>query len=363
MLPEKPDAESCGYVFRDIPAKCTREKLIDRVRLKNAPETMLVWAPEVARMAPAVELPFLQDAIREQIRKRIGSNQKAAIFSAILWGLLAFTSRSGRAFQWQFMLMLSFGVIPIAEGWWRLRRLRDNGLETLSGRVASARYALWVRRQDRMVTWVLLGVIILIFVLEMGRGFDFSIRRAGLIKTEVRVSDAYRFLTAALLHLSVTHVVMNGMALAILGMVLEALVGGAGLALIFTFSALCGNASSYLFISETSVGASGGIMGLVGCLAVLGFHFRKTLPPNFAWHMVYAILITALTGLIAHSVIDNAAHAGGLLGGAALGWALFQGRNTLPLRLSPAAQWAGRASVALILIAALFIIALMLRVV
>ena len=104
-------------------------------------------------------------------------------------------------------------------------------------------------------------------------------------------------------------------------------------------------------------------MGLVGCLAVLGFHFRKILPPKFGWQMAYAVLITAFTGVIAHSVIDNAAHAGGAVGGTVLGWALFQGHQTLPLRPPPEAQWAGRASIALILLAALFIIGLMLRMV
>jgi hypothetical protein len=104
-------------------------------------------------------------------------------------------------------------------------------------------------------------------------------------------------------------------------------------------------------------------VGLVGCLAILGFHFRKILSPNFGWQVAYAVLITALTGIMADSVIDNAAHAGGAFGGAVLGWALFQGHRTLPLRPPPEVQWAGRASVALILLASLFTIALMLRMV
>ena len=366
LLPEKPDAESYGYIFQDNPVKCTREELMKRVRLQNAPQVALVWAPEVTRLVPAIELPFLLETVCEGIRKRITTNQTIAAFSAVVWGLpvlLSLGAGGGRNFQWQFMLMLSFGIIPMAEGWWELRRLRDRRPETISGRVASARYALWVRRQDRTVTWILVGVIVLVFFLELGRGLEFSINRAGLIKTGFHASDSYRFLTAALLHVNVMHVFMNAISLFILGMVMEGLVGGPAMALIFTFSALCGNACSFHFTSQTSAGASGGIMGLVGCLAVLGFHFRKILPPKFGWQMAYAVLITAFTGVIAHSVIDNAAHAGGAVGGAVLGWALFQGHQTLPLRPPPEAQWAGRASIALILLAALFIIGLMLRMV
>jgi membrane associated rhomboid family serine protease len=95
--------------------------------------------------------------------------------------------------------------------------------------------------------------------------------------------------------------------------------------------------------------------------AVLGFYFRKTLPPNFGLRMITAVILTAFSGAIARHSIDNAAHAGGLLGGALVGWLLVSTQKTLPLRLPPLAQFAGRASLALVLAATLFIVLLMLR--
>ena len=73
-------------------------------------------------------------------------------------------------------------------------------------------------------------------------------------------------------------------------------------------------------------------MGCVGFLAVMGWKRKNLLPPRFAVNILRSIAFLALLGLMAWSVIDNAAHAGGALTGALVGYWLFKNEtDSLPL--------------------------------
>lgn len=346
LLPAKPDADSHGYLFRKVFTRCSRDELIDRCRQ----QALLVWAPEVERLVPAIELPFLHGAIRECTQKKIRENLKLAGFYLLIYGLPLFIppSRGRGAFEFQFLLLLSFAVLPLVEGWWQLRQLDRETPETLPAEVTAARYGAWIDQQRRDFTWTLVAIIVVVFVLQLVAGMDRSVQRAGLTKIGLHAHDAYRFLTATLMHGGIMHIVMNAFSLFILGMILEALIGGAGVALVFTISALGGSMLSFACSAQTTVGASGGIMGLLGCLIVLGFRFREILPPGYVRRMIYAAVLTLLTGLAARHVIDNAAHAGGLFTGAALGWLLIRRQTALPLHSSELTKWAGYAATALL---------------
>jgi membrane associated rhomboid family serine protease len=360
LLPPKPDPITYGYVAREKPTDCSEEALIARCRLRGSSAVTLVWSPESERMVPPAALPFLHGALRERTRRSIHDNLGLALLFLVIYGLpLLLGGGSVRENEWQLLLLLSFAVIPLVEGWWQLRQWRQVTPEILAAEVASARYAFWIWRQRKVVAWFLLAIIAVVFGFQIIGGFEASIKEAGLTRIGLQMRDAYRFLTAGLLHGGVFHFLMNAAALFVLGVGVEALIGGAGLALVFTASALGGSALSFVCTAQTTVGASGGIMGLVGCLAVLGFRFRKILPPRFGHQMVYAVFLTALTGFAAHDVIDNAAHAGGLLTGAALGWILIRRQTTLPLHLPRVVQWAGYLSLALLIAAAALIAGLL----
>jgi membrane associated rhomboid family serine protease len=354
FLPEKPDATSYGYVFRETLTPCDRETLIERCRGEQGSTSLLVWAPETARVVPAVELPFLQEAIRERLRESTRRSMRLAGFCLFVYSVPFLGVRDWRSVEYQFFLLLSFAILPLVEGWWELRALRAQDPASLSAHSASARYAAWLQRQPREISWFLTAIIVVVFVLQLVHGMKDSIALTGLTKGPMPARETYRFLTGPLMHGSIPHVAMNAIALFFLGTIVEALLGSASMAFIFVASALGGSVLSYLFVSQPSVGASGGIMGLLGCLAVLGLHFRKILPPNFGRRMLYAVFLTAMTGLAARHIIDNAAHAGGLIVGAALGWEMVRGRTTLPLVASGLLVWAGR--FALVLIAVAFVV-------
>ncbi|MCM3901956.1 MAG: rhomboid family intramembrane serine protease, partial [Pyrinomonadaceae bacterium] len=71
-----------------------------------------------------------------------------------------------------------------------------------------------------------------------------------------------------------------------------------------------------------SAGASGALFGLVGVLFVFGIKFRHELPEGFkrafGTGMLPIIVINLFIGYLGRGLIDNAAHLGGLVAGAAL---------------------------------------------
>ena len=69
-----------------------------------------------------------------------------------------------------------------------------------------------------------------------------------------------------------------------------------------------------------SVGASGGIMGSIGYLAIYGYRHRRQLSPDFLKSMLVNIGFIAAFGLVAYQVVDNFAHLGGLIVGAIYGF-------------------------------------------
>ena len=70
-----------------------------------------------------------------------------------------------------------------------------------------------------------------------------------------------------------------------------------------------------------SAGASGALFGLVGVLFVFGIKYRHELPEGFkrafGTGMLPIILLNLGIGFMARGIIDNAAHMGGLISGAA----------------------------------------------
>ena len=75
-----------------------------------------------------------------------------------------------------------------------------------------------------------------------------------------------------------------------------------------------------------TAGASGALFGLVGVLFVFGIKFRNELPEGFkrafGTGLLPIILINLFIGFLGRQFIDNAAHLGGLLAGAAIALAV-----------------------------------------
>jgi rhomboid protease GluP len=194
------------------------------------------------------------------------------------------------------------------------------------------------------VTPVLLAVLVLIFIPmalspRINELFTEWGANRNLLVTE---GQWWRLITATFLHAGIIHILLNGYALFVIGMELEGLMGRARFAAVYAISALAGSVASYAFSPAlvSSVGASGAIFGLVGALGVyFGLHrklFGRMGNAQF-WNIILVILINVGIGFSGIFPIDNSAHIGGLLAGAAVGYALCP-RYTLGEWYNPLAR-------------------------
>lgn len=137
----------------------------------------------------------------------------------------------------------------------------------------------------------------------------------------------FRLVTPIFIHIGLLHIASNSWALWVVGPQVEKLYGSARFALIYLLSGMGGVLGSYFNPLSTrdswipSAGASGALFGLFGVLAVFGFKYRAELPQIFRRAFGSGVLPVILLNLyigFTFRFIDNAAHIGGLLTGAAL---------------------------------------------
>jgi rhomboid protease GluP len=193
------------------------------------------------------------------------------------------------------------------------------------------------RRMRRVppVTVVTLALLAAIFFAEVRMGALASresiIAMGALARERVVAGEYWRLLTAPWLHGGMEHLVGNGIALYILGMVCEAAFGRAQFVVLYVLSGLAGSIVSVLVSAGPSVGASGAIFGLQGAAIVLLRRERGRLLVRDR-RVGFVLLIWAIytiVGGLTDPFIDNGAHIGGALGGALISSRLH------PVVLSP----------------------------
>lgn len=139
--------------------------------------------------------------------------------------------------------------------------------------------------------------------------------------------EPWRLLTACFVHLGFWHVALNVWVLWQLGVLLERLIGGARLLLVYVAAGVFGFGVSVSLLAVPTAGASGAVFGIVGALlAVAGLAHDRELGRALVRTLVPFIVATFLLGFLVPG-IDNAAHAGGLAFGWLLGYGLQQGED------------------------------------
>ena len=179
-----------------------------------------------------------------------------------------------------------------------------------------------------IITYALIAICVIVFIL-MGGSTDGRVLLAfganlGLL---VKRGEIYRLLTCAFVHIGIIHLVVNMYSLYVVGSQVENFYGKIKYLLIYLISAICGSILSIGFTDNViSAGASGAIFGLLGAILYFGIKYRTYLGQTVKSQVIPIILINLIIGFTTPG-IDNAAHIGGLIGGALSAMALGINEN------------------------------------
>jgi rhomboid protease GluP len=196
---------------------------------------------------------------------------------------------------------------------------------------------LWFRipAVKPVLTIGILAVLVFAFLLTIlvGGSIDATENTAVLVRMGAKVNalvvlgDWWRLITATFLHAGLLHIALNGWALYIIGIDLEAFFGHWRFAAVYAISGLAGSVASFAFTpyDAVGVGASGAIFGLIGALAIFyginRYLFGKRGTFQF-WNIIVVIVLNLGLGVSGIFPIDNSAHIGGLIAGTAVGFVL-----------------------------------------
>jgi len=307
----------------------------------------LVWTPASERLVVPESILGLHQALRT--RQKRGADRDisdglrmSAIFGAImLYTLFAAWNNSGGEIKALYsqqltgvaaLLFLIFGMLPLYEGWKTRRHLAGMANRDMVDDLPDAQFDIWMHWQKVPVTYVLLGCVLLCGVVQffidrsgpgMG-GLKLSILRAGLLKQHgleflsqfPDATERWRIFTTPMLHGNVVHLLMNLAGLLYLGRRTETLTRWPHLLIVFFIAMWVGGFTSfYWYPEQPAVGASGGIMGLLGFLLVFESLNAKLVPRLARRRLAAGVILMGVIGALGMSFIDNAAHVGGLLAG------------------------------------------------
>jgi membrane associated rhomboid family serine protease len=171
--------------------------------------------------------------------------------------------------------------------------------------------------------WITRLIVVCISVptfLELFVGADHAVAVASVESGAIlRGGEWWRLLSGTYLHGSYYHYIGNITAFLLYGSILETKTSRYRLPLVYLLSCLGGSFLSVITPPDVpSIGASGGIVGVIGYLFLFSRRRNERFPEGFraATAAVFIGLITM--GLINFWFIDNAGHAGGALTGIVL---------------------------------------------
>lgn len=173
---------------------------------------------------------------------------------------------------------------------------------------------------DYPITKVIIGLCIAMHAL----GFVLpGVRNLFAFSPAVGYLQPWRFFTAAFLHVGLLHLLMNMLALWMLGQALEPLLGRWRYLALYVLSAIGGSVGLVLLVFNQldfitpAVGASGAIFGLFGALFVLGKKAHTQLRS-----ITVLIVLNMAYGFVVPGIAWQA-HLGGLVVGAIVMWGLI----------------------------------------
>ena len=359
LFPVAPD-EPWGFVMggQEKHPVVDVEELRAALRADTSESIGLVWTPANKHMEVPEAVPELLEAVKESRLKssaqslhkqnsqlRLGLLLLVAFIGYTVWQIIEF--RGGfipkifladliatAAPALGLLMFTMFFLAPWYEARKRWHEVRSWTVETMREAGDLARFDVWLAWQKIYATKVLMGIIAVAGAVQIFSGKPLA---AALIKGG---EERWRLLTAPLLHGNLLHFMMNALGLMYLGRRIEALARWPQVPLVFLFSAWIGGECSMMLGEGKSLGASGGLMGMLGFLLVFETHHAKLVPRRSRRRLMAAVVGTALIGLIGIQFIDNAAHGGGLVAGMLYAFVVFpRSESVVRPQIAAADRW------------------------
>lgn len=351
-FPRKPDGGRLGYISKgpELNEVGSREELIQAVSGEKGRVAILVWTEESDYCVPPEEVTWLQSAVLGANQRHAESEYKSASSTSLLIGafaafaLLSAWRATGSllaAFQDQNvvvagLILTMFGLLPLYNAWKSKRQFSGMAAGDISTVVPEARFDIWIGSQRAPATRAAVALMVIAGVAQVlawFRGGDVmsTVQAAGLFKQQVLAGEWWRYMTAPFLHGNPVHWFFNASALWYLGRRTEVLARWPHVPIILLISGFAGGLLSVAMVSfypQPSVGASGAIVGLLGFLLVFETTHKPLVPRSSRRRLLAVVGGLVVIGIVGVQLIDNAAHAGGLLAGMVYSWIVFPGSKS-----------------------------------
>ena len=201
----------------------------------------------------------------------------------------------------------------------------------------------FLRLREAPVTCALIAANLLVYVIMfVASGWRWSFDGTTLIAAGASVSGGgadvshWRWLTAAFIHANLLHIVMNLWVLGQIGVLSERALGRGLYAATYVVTGVIGNVLSTMMAAgrpqmTVAVGASGAIMGLIGMAATFAWRSgQRAAAKALAFNILFVLGVGLSLSARGISLVDNAAHIGGLCAGAAIGLVRVAVRRPTP---------------------------------
>ena len=179
------------------------------------------------------------------------------------------------------------------------------------------------------------------------------VRLGAMFGRLVFAGEWWRLVTAIFLHAGLLHIAMNLWCLFDLGPTVESLFSTTKFIVFYLVTGVVGFVASLYWNRGLSVGASGAILGLIGVLIGASYHhghLGKDYRSQLLRWVFYILLIGVVGGVFGFGT-DIAAHVGGLVTGAVLGYVIPEGE---PVTRAEDNLWNALALMAILIIAGSF---------
>jgi rhomboid protease GluP len=196
------------------------------------------------------------------------------------------------------------------------------------------------------VTVALIAVNVLVYLLMAavsGHLLSFdnatTIRAGASVTAPNVIASHWRWVTAAFIHANLLHIFMNMWVLGQIGAISEKALGRGLFAATYVITGVLGNVLASVLAQGAlaSVGASGAIMGLIGMAATFAWRSgQRAAAKAMAFNILFVLGVGLSLSARGVHIVDNAAHIGGLVAGAAIGFARVSARRPMPVGLERA---------------------------